>query len=224
LNIANQNLVLAPFLAVAICSPALAASGSRLQGFPAGGMINGSFVATQMSTLPVATEIVNVFDAIRGHSIVFTIEFDAIDHEDYAPEEDGGRRRILTTSPAHVNFYGDSSGYLQQVLAPTLNVPVQIEIREDAAGSTVWVGFNICQARTPEYFRFKGQLSLGGREPSVQAVGLERDTMALQRFDTANTMTDLATGPARYTLGENRSVAVEPRTFGEVKALYRSQP
>ena len=224
MNTRTRTCTLTPLLVLAACSAAFAGSAADPRDFARGGLITGTFTATQMSDSLGSSDDLSVFDAIRGHLIQFTITFDAIDHQVYAAEADGGKRWILTTTPARVNFYGDPTGYLQHTLSPALHCAVQIEIYEDAAGDTFFDRFKICEARTPEYFDFQcgpADASRPGRSPSVEAVGLDTEAMTMQRFGTAPTMKDQASGPAHFVLIDTVPVAVEPRAFSEVKALYR---
>lgn len=205
--------------------PTAARSTSQSSGFAQGGILSGTFVATNLTDSVGGTDDLNVFDAIQGRTIRFTIVFDAIDHEVNAPTPEGGRRRILTTSRAEVNFFGDPTGYLQHTIAPTLRCPLQIAIHEDAEGTIFLDGFDISNVIAPESFGFKAGttgLTAGDTAPTLQDVGLDTDTMVLQRFGLALRMTDLATGSAQYTLFDNVAVAVQPRAFGEVKTMYRT--
>lgn len=194
--------------------------------FARGGVVDGTFVVTHITDPLAGSSDTNAFDELRGHSIRFVISFDRIDREASASLADGGQRRILTTNPARVHFLGDPTGYLQEVIAPTLNCALQITLRENASGITVLESFDIAEAQAPQYFGFKGagpaEVSRDGRAPGTQAVGLDTDTMVLQRFGSTLGMTDLATGSLRYSLFENVVVGVEPRAFGEIKALYRT--
>lgn len=194
--------------------------------FVRGGVVDGTFVVTRITDPLAGASDTNAFDQIRGHSIRFVIAFDRIDHEVNASLAGGGQRRILTTNPARVHFLGDPTGYLQEVVAPTLNGAMQITLREDASGTAVLEGFDIAEPRAPQYFGFKGAgpaaVSHDGRAPGTQAVGLDTDTMVLQRFGATLGMTDLATGSLHSSLFENLVVGVEPRAFGEIKAMYRT--
>lgn len=221
----TRTLVLTLSLAAATCSPAIASGAAQAPGFAQGGIISGTFVATSLTDSVGGIDDLNVFDAIRGRTIRFTIAFDAIEHEDNAPLPEGGRRRILTTSPAQVNFFGDPTGYLQHTIAPTLRCPLQIAIHEDAEGTVFVDGFDISDVVGAESFGFKAGsngLSAAGAAPSLQSADLDTDVMVLQRFGVALTMTDLATGSVRYVLFDNVAVGVQPRAFGEVKAMYRT--
>lgn len=225
MNTRIRTFILTPLFALAAHGAAFAGSIADPHDFASGGQIIGSFTATQMCDSLGSDDDLSVFDAIRGHRIQFTIAFDAIAHEVYAAEADGGKRWILTTTPARVNFYGDQTGYLQHVIAPTLQCAVQIEISEDAAGNTTFDRFKMCEVRAPQYFGFQGgpaDASRDDRTPRVQAVGLDTQAMNMQRFGAPNVGMDQTSGPARFLLSDAVPVAVEPRAFGEVKALYRS--
>jgi hypothetical protein len=218
-------LVVALFLAVTTCTSAFAGS-SPLQRFGSGGLLTGTFSVNHITDPLDGLGDTDAFNTLKGRSIRFVITFDSIDHEDYSANPDGSKKWILTTNPATVGFFGDPTGYLQSTIAPTLNCPLQIAIREDVDGTTFLDGFDISQAQAPQFFGFQCdgsvELTSGNRSMTVQSVGLDANVLVLRRYLASLRMTDLATGWIRYVLVDNVPVAVEPRTITQVKSMYRT--
>lgn len=213
-------------MATATCGAAFADGGPSLDRLASGGLFAGEFVIDHITDPLDGIQDTDAFDAIEGRAVLFTIAFDFIARELYSADADGGKRWIVTTGPARATFLGDVTGYLQNVIAPTLACGVQIEISEDPAGNHTLEAFEIVEAQAPQYFRFmcRGPIQLATSRLAVriEEPGLDTNVMRLQRFSGSPRVTDSAMGTARYALFENTPVSVEPRTFGEIKAMYRT--
>jgi len=224
LNTATRNIQLALLLIVATSGSAFAGGSARLEQFPRGGVFVGTFSISHITDPLAGSSDTNAFDALKGSTIRFTIGFDRVEQELYSPDPDGGKKWVVTTAPAHVEFFGDPTGYLEDIIEPTLNCPLRIGIRDDADGNRTIDSFELCQAKAPEFFRFESVGSLDLTEPndppSIQNAGLDTQVMFLKRYDASSKMTDQATGWIRYELFENVPVAVESKTISEVKSLY----
>jgi hypothetical protein len=225
LHTSTRNLFVALLLVMATCTSAFAAS-PQFQRLASGGLLIGTFSVNHITDPLDGFVDTDAFNTIQGRRIRFVIAFDSIDHQDYSANPDGGKKWILTTSPATVDFFGDPTGYLQNTIAPTLNCPLQIAIREDVDGTTFLDGFDISQAQAPQYFGFQCdgsiELTAGNRSVSVQSADLDANVLVLRRYLASLKMTDLATGWVRYDLFDNVPVAVEPKTISEVKSMYRT--
>jgi len=225
LHTSTRSFVLALVLIVATCTSAFAGS-AHLQRFASGGLLTGTFSVNHITDPLDGLGDTDAFNTIQGRRIRFVIVFDSIEREDYTANPDGGKKWILTTTPATVDFFGDPSGYLQNTIAPTLNCPLQIAIREDVDGTTFLDGFDISQAQAPQYFGFQCdgsiELAAGNRSMTVQSADLDANVLVLRRYLPSLRMTDLATGWVRYLLYDNVPVAVQPTTISEIKSMYRT--
>jgi hypothetical protein len=192
--------------------------------FKSGGMFTGNFVINLITDPLNGNPDTDAFDSAYGHNIVFVIAFDSIDQILLAEDSEGNSRRILTTGPARVQFFGDPTGYLQSMIAPTLIGPVRFSILEDVRGSVFLEGFEFSESAT-QHLAFKCTggpvIQQNSGSPSLASARLDDGVVVLRRFATTLGMTDFASGVAKYSLLENRTVSVQSKTFGEIKALYR---
>lgn len=219
-----MTVILTLVIAAVTSSLSLASHRALPQRFAAGGAFAGGFVITDITDPLNGSPDTDAFDNIRGPSIRFIIGFDSIAEEVIAEDFDGNLRRTITTGPAQVTFFGDPTGYLQSVVAPTMNGPIVFSIRQDVGKAAALVGFELSGSQESLYFGFE---CIG---PTTQQTGvttsqgdpsLDDSFVFLRRFAPSLGMTDFAIGTIDYTLFEGGPVAVESTTFSQIKAMYR---
>lgn len=214
-------------LVVTIAASELVHAGSETPArrtFPTGGVFTGQFKILTATDPLNGLGDTNVFHSMVGRRVDFKASFDGVVSDLYTAEADGTRKRILITSPAQISFVGQNTDYLRSVVAPTLHCGIKITIRETADGESFIENFEIAKPQMPQYFSFACdgpvELAPSTSETRGQDADLDQLVVHLQRYNAMTQVTDWATGIVIYSIVENITVAVEPTTFSQVKAMY----
>jgi len=225
LRIAQWTLAVTLLGVVSSANSTLAGSATPERRFVSG-LLTGNFMLQQAVDPLNGGRDTDAFDRMVGRRIGFLIRFDNIENQVFTSDGEGGTRWTLRASMPQVSFDGDPSGYLTTVVAPMLQTPFQIDIHELADGTIVFEGFEIdAKPMAPQSFSFHASSSAEppGDNPGPQDVGLDTDTVMFERYTRATGLTDRAMGTATILFIETTPVAVEARTFGAVKSMYRGR-
>ena len=193
-----------------------------------GGSLNGAFTITDVQDSVYGQPSMGVLNYLVGLPLTLTVAFDAMTvSRDLQP---GFETLEVQGHSVHVTFEGDSTPYLQDVVAASMEgSELNLRIENNRFTNTATVQAILTSAgATSEYFSFqlmKSPIVVSlDEENFIQLIDFEilGSPITLERFDmVASKGTDSGLGRGEFHFEYNSTVETKHISFGQLKAHFK---